>query len=143
MKRILLFSVLLILSIVTGLNVRSQEYGELTSCLTRWGKVMDIYTEKIGGTDNLEKLSAQCIELADSVSVYTPCLKAVKEKFPDINPDNSPETVKEVLIKFEESTGRFSEMLSSLMQIANKNPDNENFQSAFGKLNLAIYNSRR
>jgi hypothetical protein len=143
MKIRLTLSIILILVMVTGEKLHSQDYKELTTCLRKWENVMKHYTDKMSNSKDLEKLSAYCIELADSVTIYSPRLKDMQEKYSDIDPDNAPDEVKVLFVDLEETTTKYSEMLSGLTLMVNNNSDNEVFQSAFGKLNSAIYNSRQ
>jgi len=97
----------------------------------------------MSNSKDLAKLSEYCNELADSVTVYSPRIKEMQEKYSDIDPDNAPDEVKVLFADLEETTTKYSEMLSGFTLIVNRNSDDEILQSAFGKLNAAIYYSRQ
>jgi len=143
MKIRLVLSIILILVMVTGGELYSQDYKEFTTCFRKWENVMKHYTDKMSNSKDLAKLSEYCNELADSVTVYSPRIKEMQEKYSDIDPDNAPDEVKVLFADLEETTTKYSEMLSGFTLIVNRNSDDEILQSAFGKLNAAIYYSRQ
>jgi hypothetical protein len=62
-------------------------------------------------------------------------------KYPEIDPSDPPLELKEIFSVMEAATAKYSEMLNYLMKVANSNQDNEKFQSAYGRLNMAVYNA--
>ncbi len=64
------------------------------------------------------------------------------EKY-EIDASNPPDELKEVFANMEVATTKYTEMLNYLTKVANANPDNEMYQKAYGKLNLAVYNAMR
>ncbi|GEM_PF-6649075 len=143
MKNKLALVVFLVLLMISGPKLYSQDYSDLISFLGKWEFVMSHYTEEMDDCTDLEELSSNCLELADSVTLYLPTMMKMPEKYPEIDASDPPEELKDIFSNMEVVTTKYTEMLNYLMKVANANPENENFQAAYRKLNLAVYNAMR
>lgn len=131
-------SLILILMFVS-LTLYSQDYSDLKRALNKWGGIMTNYTTKMAECSDIEKLSVFCVELADSVSAISPLMKEMAKKYPKILNNEPPPELKGFVDKHMEVTYKFGDMTKGLTKIANDNPEDEKYQSAFGKLNSALY----
>lgn len=143
MKIRLTLAVCLVLLMISTPKMYSQDYKDLTIFLGKWESVMKHYTENMSECTDLEKLSSNCVELADSVTVYLPTMMKMPDQYPEIDASNPPEELKEIFSNMEVVTTKYTEMLNYLMKVANANPEDEKFQAAYGKLNMAVYNAMR
>lgn len=143
MKKRLIITLSLVLLFLSGSVVFSQDYKDLSVFLGKWESVMKHYTERMSQCTDLDRLSSDCVELADSVTVYLPVMMNMPDKYPEIDASNPPDELKEIFANMEVATTKYTEMLNYLMKVANANPENEMYQKAYGKLNLAVYNAMR
>ena len=143
MKIRLTLTIILAFLMISGIKVYSQDFKDLTSGFIKWQNVMKHYTDKMSECTDLDILSTNCVELADSVTFYYPRMIKIREKYPEIVESGPPEELKEFFTKLEIIENKYNEMLNGLVKTANSNPDNEKYQAAFGKLNMAIYNAMK
>jgi len=143
MKTRLSLTIILAFFMISGIKVYSQDYKDLTTCFSKWQNVMKHYTDKMSECTDLDVLSANCIELADSVTYYYPRMIKIREKYPEIVESGPPAELKEFFTKLDMVESKYNEMLNGLVKTVNGNPDNEALHAAYGKLNLAVYNAMK
>ena len=141
MKIRIFLAITVVLIMISGLNMYSQDYKDLTTCFDKWTSVMKHYTKEMSECTDLEKLSANCVELADSVTFYYPKMIKIREKYPEIVESGPPAELKDYFTNLDMVESKYNDMLNGLVKTANSNSENEAFQTAFGKLNMAIYNA--
>ena len=129
--------------LISGQNMYSQDFEDLTQLLDKWTLVMKHYIGEMSECNDLEKLALSCNELADSVTFYYPKMNRMREKYPEFAESGPPEELREFFTNFGIIENKYNDMLNELAKIANANSENEVYQTAFGKLNMAIYNARR
>jgi len=134
-------SLLTLLLVLVCVPLYSQDYTGFKKVYNSYEKLMVEYTEKLNDTDDIDKISGLCTSLAVSVEKLTPDLKKVRAEHPELQ-EEIPAKLDEFFTQHMKVSTEFEKSLNKLTKLANELSDNEAFQKAYGKLNMAFYNMR-
>jgi len=116
-----------------------QDYKQAGLVLDRWSDIMDHFTGIMEAETDPGKLAEGCFQLADSIELMVPQLKDLMKNYPEIFVENPPGEMMPSIKRNQASSEKFGKLMGILTNRANENPENEEFQEAFARLNKAVY----
>lgn len=142
MKNSFVIAMVFVLSFsISGLC--SDKYSDANQHIGNWNTIMKEYIGKLNNLDDLSSTAVTCESLATKIKSITPAMKKIREKYPELSSENPPDEMKSLMEENKDLTMKFNNKLTELMKLANKHSDNQSFQDAFGKLNMAVYKMKR
>jgi len=142
MKNSFFIAMVLVLSFsISGLH--ADTYSDATQHIANWNKIMKEYIGKLKNLDDLSSVALTCKALATKIESITPAMKKIREKYPELSGKNPPVEMKNLMDENKALTMKFNNTLTELMKLANKHSDDQSFQNAFGRLNMAVYKMKR
>lgn len=142
MKKSFFIAMVIVLSLSTS-GLCADTYSDAKQHIGNWNAVMKEYIGKLKNLDDLSSVSMTCEALATKIESITPAMKKIRKKYPEISSENPPSEMKKLMDENKDLTMKFNNKLTELMKLANKHSDNQSFQDAFGKLNMAVYKMKR
>ncbi len=119
------------------------KYSEAKEQIEKWNNIMIEYTAKLDKSVELTSVGEICEALAKEIEAITPEMKEISKKYPELGGKTPPAEMKSFMEKHFEILEKFDKQMTKLMHLANKHSENELFQKAFGKLNMALYKMKR
>ncbi len=138
-----IFLAVVIVLFFSAYGLCADKYNDARNHIASWNGIMEESINKLKKLDDLSSVSKICEDLAKKVDSITPALKKLWNKYPELSSENPPDEMKNLMDENKSLSMRFNNKLTELMKLANKHSDNQAFQNAFGKLNMAVYKMRR
>jgi hypothetical protein len=142
MKSSFFIAMVIVLSFsISGLC--SDTYIDANQHIGNWNTIMKEYINKLKNLEDLSSVAMTCEAFATKIESITPAIKEVREKYPELSSENPPDEMKSLMDENKDLTRKLNNKLTELMKFANKHSDDQSFQNAFGKLNMAVYKMKR
>ena len=142
MKNSFFIAMVLVLSFsISGLC--SDTYNDANQHIGNWNTIMNEYIGKLKNLDDLSSVAMTCEAFTTKIESITPAMKKVRERYPELSNENPPDEMKSLMDENKDLTIKLNDKLTELMKLANKHSDDQSFQNAFGRLNMAVYKMKR
>ena len=129
---------ILVLAITPGCG--NSKYADFKALMGDFNQAASTFAATVENKDDPATMTAACTALAKSLEAISLRLKAMKEKYPELSQKQAewPAELDDLKEEIMTVQGQFSPALSRVVMLGNKAKDDQAFQAAFSKLNLAL-----
>jgi hypothetical protein len=128
--------------LVTTSALCAGKYSDAKEQIGKWNVIMLKYTAELDNLEDLAAVTKTCDALANDIKAITPAMQEIRMKYPELA-TAPPDEMRGFMTDHRDIEAKFNNKLKELMKVANEHSENQEFQQAFGKLNMAVYKMKR